>query len=392
MKKLLENIEFIKRAGFSHIKVELEGDLGRLESEGCWDCDSEGYESCYDCSGEGYADSGQRTLVSDESVLVECDSCSGEGLVTCSSCDGTSRNENSYYSDEDNCRTFMQEYVGDEVANRLTYGRFYEDGSVDSEFTFTLPIEHVQDVILWKKAFVALANEIGGQLDVDGAGLHIALLPDTSDGYYPCDRGSLDHDKLMNFKAQVEKLMPALFFLASPNSRSRSMNYRMPQVSDEKYSAISYHNESCLEYRVFETCYNKPERFFDYIDTIAKTLKFYANPSLTVESIGKQFNFEMYGHDLRRFYSTPEQLRILNKTIKELKPETKSYRELKRERGMSNVTIKELKKQRSEHLLRLRNEYETYRARRESYGQTVESLRAFIRENLRTDSGATVLV
>lgn len=355
------SINTIKNAGFSHIKVELEGNLGRNDDDiECDHCCGGGNEDCDMCAGEGFVDTGSRTRLSDETVFEECGDCYGEGYLECGDCSGSGYCGS--YRSEDECESFMRDYVGPEINNRLTYGNFYEDGSVDSEFTFTLPIEHVADIIEWQKAFIALSDDLGGHLDVDGAGLHIALLPKESRGGYPICEDTLPADKVDNFSTQITKLMPALFFLASANAMSRNLGYRLPQVSSEKYSAISHHRYSCLEYRVFETCYDKPEKFYDYLETIANTLKFYTDPTLTVESLGKVFGFSLYGRNLSRFYETPDQLRILNSTIKHLKPKNKSYKKLKEERNMQ-LTIKELEKRRAKRVKELRKEYEVYKER-----------------------------
>lgn len=416
-KQVEESVLAIKDAGFSHIKVELEGELGRSEDgEDCYDCSGTGSEDCSNCDGEGFVDSGNRTRLSDEAILEECSDCYGEGYSECRECDGSGNRSN--YMSEDSCEEFMRDYVGSEINSRLTYGNFYEDGSVDSEFTFTLPIEYVADVIEWQKAFVALSDHLGGQLDVDGAGLHIAILPKESNGYYPVEYNTLDYNKVSNFTTQITKLMPALFFLASGDGQSRGLGYRHPQVASEKYSAISTHDNSCFEYRVFETCYFKPERFYDYLETIANTLKFYKDPELTVESLGKEFGFSSYGSNLSRFYDTPEQLRILNHTIKHLKPKSKSYKKLKQERGM-DLTIKDLQKRKSEKVKKLREDYKVYKQRRismltptereqlrnqyirEGYrpsraramaNNTAESFRDFVRRNMHLDELEMVLV
>lgn len=353
---LKEAVEQIKSAGFSHIKVELEGDIGRDGEQECSDCYGDSRVDCYECDGEGYVGTGNYTRISDEEVKEECGHCDGEGRVECDSCEGSGELGN--YTNEETCEDFMREYVPSAVNDRLTYGRFYEDGSVDSEFTFTLPIEHVEDVTEWMKAFVALSDECGGRLDVSGAGLHIAVLPNTSGGQYPCS-GHLDRAGIANFKSEMTKLLPALFFMASSGHQSRDLGYRHASISDGKYHAISTGDDRWLEYRVFETCYDRPEAFFDYVKVIANSLKFYADPSLKVKTLGKQFGFND-GETVARFYNTPEQLRILNATIKHLKPKDKTFKKLKQERGVS-FTISSLTARQKRRMDALRQDYREYR-------------------------------
>lgn len=353
---LKEAIESIKTAGFSHIKVELEGDIGRDGEQECSDCYGDGREDCEDCGGEGHIGTGRYTRISHEEVKEECDGCYGDGRVDCSTCDGSGEMGN--FMEEYTCEQYMKNRVPDAVRERLTYGSFYEDGSVDSEFTFTVPIEAVEDVPVWMEAFCALADECNGEMDVSGAGLHIGLLPSASNGVYP-SRARLDSAGIRNFKSEMTKLLPALFFVASSGHQSRDLGYRHASIGEDKYHAISTHDDTSLEYRVFETCYDKPDAFYDYVKVIANSLKFYSDPSLKVKELGKRFGFND-GETVARFYNTPEQLRILNATIKHLKPRDKSFKKLKQERGV-HFTISSLTQREKTRMVQLRNEYREYR-------------------------------
>lgn len=357
---LQEAVNQIKAAGFSHIKVELEGDIGRDGEGECYDCEGGGQQDCGYCYGEGYVDSGSVTRLSGEAVMEECGDCYGDGRVDCDNCNGTG--DFGGYQSEEWCEDFMREWAERKspgIGDRLVYGRFYEDGSVDSEFTFTVHIDDIEDVLVWQEAFKAVADECG-QLDVSGAGLHVSILPESSNGSYPC-HGRLPSDRLANFESEITKLMPALFFLASSGHQSRDLGYRHPKVGEDKYCAISTHDGTSFEYRVFETCYDRPEAFYDYVKVIANTLKFYADPSLKVNALGKKFGFND-GDTLARFYDTPEQLRILNATVKHLKPKDKTFKKLKEERGV-RYTIKNLATKEKVRLAQLRDDYRQYRRR-----------------------------
>jgi len=347
-------IEQIKKAGFSHIKVELEADLGRDGERECSDCD-DGYSDCDECNGDGVL---MAERPNGTEVEVECDECYGEGRVECGYCDG--RGYDGGYYDEDYCETFMRDWVGSDVLSRLTYGNFYEDGSVDSEFTFTVPIEHYKDIVVWIDSFKALSEDIGNGYNTGGAGMHISLIPKESNGNYP-NRHRMPDDKIENFAEQMSKLLPAMLFFSSNNEVSRGLSYRTPQVShDEKYSAIYTHDGTCIEYRAFETCYDEPERIYEHIEVVAKTLQFYVDPTKTVETMGFRFNFSdsysgQEGRQLSRFYDTPEKIAVLRKQLKYIKPDGKSNAELMAQRGVSGIT--DLRKKISKRRNQLRKQY-----------------------------------
>ncbi len=359
---LKEAVEQIKAAGFSHIKVELEGDIGRDGSRDCYTCDGNGREECDECNGRGAVSTGQFVGTNSEEVIEECSQCYGDGMLDCDECEGAGTSSG---MDESDCQQFMRDYVTREALDHLIYSEFYEDGSVDSEFTFTIHIDHAEDVLQWIAAFNALADECNGSMDTSGAGMHITLLQGSR---YPRTSGEIAGTGLRNFQTEVSKLLPALFFLASSNYDSRGLDYRPASIGSGKYNAISTHDDSCLEYRLFETCYTRPEVFFDYIKTIANTLKFYTDPNLKVQTLGKRFGFD-YGDKVARFYNTPEQLRILNATIKHVKPKDKTIKQLKKERGVF-YSIKELQQAEKQRLEDIRDDY---RKLRESFNEAVRA-------------------
>lgn len=351
-----EALDFIQQAGFHYLKFELEADIGRDGERECQSCYGEGHTDCDSCNGEGATEVEEYIGNAYRDNWVECEDCSGDGDLTCDDCGGEG-NLGDYYS-EDTCQQFMRDYVPAEVNERLIYGHFYDDGSVDSEFTFTIAVEHFADFQEWLKAFVALAEvECNSSLDVNGAGMHITLL--TNSDYN--NRPQLPRSQMNNFRREVTKLLPALFFVASAGHQSRELSYRMPRISsDDKYSAIYTHGDSCLEYRLFETCYDRPEAVNEYMQAIANTLRFYTDSSLTVRSLGQEFGFNNDNSSVARFYNTPEQLRILNATIKEVKPKDKTFKKLRADRGV-NYTIKALTIEDKKKMAQLRVDYRQYR-------------------------------
>lgn len=353
MKSALKDaIKLIEKAGFSHIKVELEANLERTGEADCWDCDSSGSYECSRCYGHG-------SIEVDEDNYEECGDCDGVGTIDCESCYG--HGYSSDWSDETDCQDFIESNVSDKAQKALVYGKFYNDGSVDSEYTFTVSVKDVEVVTEYIQAFQDLADRIGNGMDTDGAGMHIAVLPKGCNGEYPSDIG-YDYKKYTNFRKQIFRLLPALYFLGSSSSRSRGLEYRIPRISNEdKYSAI-FVTDSAFEYRVFETCYHKPEIFFDYVEVIANTLKFYDDDRIQAKQLNQSFGWQFYGDGLDRFFGTEEQLRVLNSQIKILKPRDKTIKQLKKERGVS-FTIRELKRQEVIKRTKLRQEYRQIKRR-----------------------------
>lgn len=231
------------------------------------------------------------------------------------------------------CKAYMLSNVSAEARESLVYSKFYNDGSVDSEFTFTLPIDKARLVPEFIVAFKKLALSMG-KLDVEGSGMHIAIL-NSPTGNYP-DTNTLSSDCLRNFRATLNRLMPSLFFLASAGEQSRPLHFRYPSVSSEKYSAVNTGN-GVLEYRVFETCYDRPEAFLDFLCVIANTLQFYKPEPTTFDFFGKIGELRMpeEGYDLTRFYSTSKHIDALEAGVNVLKPLHKTYDQLKLERKFS---------------------------------------------------------
>lgn len=329
---------YIQRKGFKFIKIELEGQLDRSG------CNHGNGHVCTRCDGTG---------------IYRLDNCTcNDGYVTCP------REYNDSYDDIEDCQNFIESYIS-KKANRLrVFGNFYNDGSVDSEYTFTLPCttEGIKCAIEYIKAFKELGEAVGSGVKVSGAGMHIALLNDPA-GSYESDgdhHNSLNYAYLSNFISQMKKLLPSLYFLGTCNAKTRPLEYRMPQVADEKYSAINCSN-GVLEYRVFDPCYDRPEALLDYVEVIAKSLKFYA--AMPILNLSKRLDFKIgYGNHIARMFMSPEQLEYLNETLPYLKPENKTIQQLKRERNF-HLSIEKLKKLEQKKRARLLEEWTEYAKR-----------------------------
>lgn len=341
------------------VKVELEAQLGRPDyddDEYCSHCDGEGNVYCPQCEGdEGHVDE------ENQDAWIECQHCEGSGRIDCSNCEGEGVMSSGEGWSEDNCEDFIRKTVSDEAREALIYGNFYNDGSVDSEFTFTLPIAKAELAVEYIEAFKALADEIGNGMDTRGAGMHIAILNDPNGSYGTYgSHNELDEVCTENFVSSVQPLLPALYFLGSSTHESRGLYYRRPRISSpwhengEKYCAING-GGGCFEYRLFETCYNKPEAFYDYLIVIANTLKFYSKtPHDTRMNLGT-LGFKA-GEGLTRFYYTENHLKALDKGLKLLRPKYKSLERLKSERGFK-YTLKDFRTFEKQRELEWKREY-----------------------------------
>lgn len=375
--ELAQAIERIKTGDYrgTAIKVELEADLDRPDGERsyCDDCEGDGYSVCEYCD-DGLTEcltceGSEHVRENDQGELEacavawgdpvpedaqDCPNCD-EGFVTCSECGGDCRDDcdscnGSGYNNEDpdgwdvdHCKDFLLEHVPAEARDALIYSRFYNDGSVDSEFTFTLPIDKAEYTVHFIEAFKQLSEEIGNGCNTDGAGMHIAILNNPS-GSYPSGNRWQER-QAGNFAKAMTPLLPALYFLASADYNSRGLGYRRPEVNlFEKYAAISG-SHGCFEYRIFETCYERPLAILDYIIVIANTLEFYkteaTDTALKLGSLGIKD-----GRGIERFYYTEAHLKALDRGLARLKPAYKSIDTLKRERNfkVTPTVLKEREK------------------------------------------------
>lgn len=245
-------------------------------------------------------------------------------------------------------------------SSEIAYMRFYEDGSVDSELTVTVKLDKAENVFILPKLIDAwndLAEEIGNGMDIEGAGMHMALL-NSSDCSYPTAISSEQKAKFRNFRKSMNLMIPALFFLGTHTEISRGLEYRRPDILTEgertsimawrmdKYEAIWYAH-GALEFRLFDTCYDKPEAILDNVVVIANCMKYwrktFLNPGLTKITPSVRF-----GNDedftLKRFYKTPKQIDLLNVGLLRLKPAYYTIKQLKQQRQF-DVSKSSLKRQ-----------------------------------------------
>lgn len=325
-KAYLEAVKTIKDKGFSHIKIELEAGLDRRTSdnrEAC-ECDN-GLRHCDDCNGQGYSTG--TNPHSGEEFQNECVTCEGEGSYDCSDCGGTGRRAGDDWSN-DGCLRWIENFLQPATRKALVFARFYFDGSVDSELTFTMKIEDAYLATEVMEAFLHLGDAIGNGINVSNAGMHMAILPQAK---YPCTK-KLDSKKIANFKTEVTKLLPALYFTAATGKQTRPLGYRMPAIkSDEKRSAIYTRGDTIMEFRIFDTCYMNPGKLLENIEIIAKTLDYYSDKKLAV-------NFKEFGffdtNDLKKQYDSLPSIKALDETLRYVKPNKLTIKKMKADRGV----------------------------------------------------------
>ena len=375
--ELKKSIEVIKNSEYkgTHIKLELEAELGRdySEDDTCSDCDDDGYYYCDDCNDgsvecENCNGTGEITDPANHHLDIDCPECD-EGYVTCDNCDGVARTDCGSCDGSgeagdgwtnDACSEFILNHIPAVTREALTYSCFYNDGSVDSEFTFTLPIDKAHHAIYVIEAFNLLAKEIDGCFETNGAGMHIAILNNPNGGYPYGNR--LDETKANNFARSMTPLLPALYFLASATHDSRGLSYRKPRVTlYDKYGCISG-SHNVFEYRIFETCYERPLAVIDYIIVIANTLKYYTNnyidTSLKIGELGIK-----NGNGLDRFYYTSKHLKALERGVEMLRPQYKSFQTLKKERNFT-IDVNKLKESEKQRVEEWKQEFGQVKTRR----------------------------
>lgn len=380
--EILRQVQLAKRShfGVTAIKIEMEGVFRRRSTghanEDCAKCHGQGSYSHEACAGSGRIGGNRFYSIIGSQDCLPCLGCNIQGVQICPDCFDAFKN----FASTIYCQQWLLKQMhpmglslrkrdGTYVPKKpLIFGMFYNDQSVDSEFTFTLSIKNEQAIFmlprivaLWKK----LGEAIGNGLSIQNAGMHTAFIGD-KDCVYPGENPADWRDCMANMDRSMRLLMPALYFLGSDNKLSRGMRFRVPRTSTEKYSAIHY-IRNCLEFRVFEPCYDNPERVLDNIVVMRNCLRFwshtYRTPSLT--KIASQINFgNDSGANLDRLYTTARHIDLLNAGILKLKPKYKTITELKQERQFTKTKktfVEAIKRMRVE----AKSRYPSYKNRRQ---------------------------
>lgn len=326
---LMRAIAFAKTKGVTAVKVELEATLGRFSGVSC-DCDD--CREADDYYEDRWDDARALGFILDKLGIHFDDP-----------------DDELEHGNHGRC------YLYDQDRNPwLQYIEFYNDGSVDSEVTFTVRLDdpsaamHVLEVI---EAFKELSEHTGNGMNVEGAGMHTAWLF-TDDYGYP-HRSDSDHItwrlySLRNFRRAMGYMMPALFFLAAPangKNWTRLMHFRKPGVSlfNDKYSAI-YVNGGAMEFRVFDTCYDNPEQIIDHLIVMSKCLTYMSRTHSGPSENFRSYTFGNDGdHSLERLYIEEQPMDLLYKYVGSLKPDYYTLTDLKRQRGfkLTKKSVKE---------------------------------------------------
>lgn len=270
--------------------------------------------------------------------------------------------------DEDECEDWIWSKLTDKDKQCIVFKQFYNDHSVDSELTFTISLKDPQAVFILPKIvkiFTELADEMNCEIDVRGAGMHMALLQ-TKDAHYPSRPKVENSVRFQNFRKSMTMLLPALFFLGTANEKTRALRYRLPMISgNSKYCAIAYRG-GALEYRVFDTCYDAPDHILDNVIVMANTIGFWSAiyKPVKVPVHHARFGTERGYTDLKYLYVTNDHLKLLNTGLDLLAPKYKTVSESKLQRKF-DIDEKQIDEQEKERLKTVELDYREYEERYE---------------------------
>lgn len=242
----------------------------------------------------------------------------------------------------------------------LVFSKVYTDS--ETEWTTTVLLKNASDVLFAPKivdAFNALATANGNtSINVEGSGMHTAFLQGEG-GYYPStDKSTKEQVKMFNnFAKSMRPLLPALYLLGSSRMHSgkgitRSTSPRQPLVSNEdKYSAIAY-RYGALEFRVFDTCYERRDQLLDNIVVMAQAVNKYWKPKYVKPNIKMDMSKPVYFgnsncsntrvNNLESLYCIKEHVVLLNEGLRCIKPPYMTVKEVKQQRAFT-LTVRSVK-------------------------------------------------
>lgn len=306
------------------------------EGSGTLYCDycDEGWVDCYDCEQieEARLSQAQSDTPNWDSVVV-CHDWLLERLVPYGLAEAIPEDEEDYKDCYGEVLAMKYRPIG-----ALKFSKFYFDGSVDSEWTFTLSIEDDPSVALMAPKFIelfkALGEAVGGSFDISGSGMHTALLFGEN-AVYPSTTNERMMQRFHNYKRSMRLLLPAVYFLAASTDVSRGLGYRYPDIGYESHRTAIDFRGGALEFRVFDTCYDHPEIILDNLVVMKNTMKFWTD-TYKPSGLAKIANNVIFGHDsgrtLERFYQTVDHIDLLNRGLQMLKPSYLTVGEIKAQR------------------------------------------------------------
>lgn len=242
----------------------------------------------------------------------------------------------------------------------LMFSKVYTDS--ETEWTTTVLLKNASDVLYAPKlvdAFNALATANGNtSINVEGSGMHTSFLQG-EDGMYPSrDSIRVSQDKMFNnFAKSMRPLLPALYLLGASRLENgegitRSTSPRQPLVSSsEKYSAVAY-RYGALEFRVFDTCYERRDQLLDNLVVMAQAVNKYWKAKYVKPNIKLDMKTPIFfGNDtcernrvnkLTSLYCVKEHVVLLNEGLRCIKPPYMSIKEVKQQRNF-NLTVRSVK-------------------------------------------------
>ena len=256
----------------------------------------------------------------------------------------------------------------------LTYGEFYNDGSVDSEFTFTLMLDNPENVLLLPKIidiWNELCEQAGDRVDIQGAGMHLAFLYDPNGHYRDPREGHSsrnredDGARYQNFKKSMGLMLPALYFLGANSDTTRGLSFRTPSVSHDTHRAAIDFRGGALEFRVFDTCYETPNQILDNVIVMSRCIRYWSSSfrPTGMEKICRSVRFGVdNGAELSRLYTSVTHIDLLNAGLDRLKPKYLTIREIKAKRGFKEDKNR-LKTAEIRYAKQAENEYGEYEER-----------------------------
>jgi len=384
----LQAVRDLKNQGVTAIKLELEGTIQRRNTssmfERCTACEGRGSSPCADCEGIGWMVDSDGYETDDE-----CENCEAAGHLQCDTCAGSGRvakDGRIDLSQDGPAFAYFMNKVAEKTQSKLrklngydkvnpfpwmSFARLYYDGSVDTEVTFTVKLDNEENIFYIPKvleAFREMADDHGQGLDVRGAGMHTSVIFD--ENYrYPSDEFPFGSTARTNFRRSVTQLLPALYFLATATGRSRGMNFRPPVVDgQQKQSAIAVHH-GAIEFRIFDTCYERPEATLDNLVVIRNVMQYMSEDYKSPE-IGKALkkNEITFGNSadqtIGRLYMTGDQVGALYAGLPKIKPEYYTIEQLKEQREF-NRSLDDVATIEREQREQAQTEYEEYAERYE---------------------------
>lgn len=200
-------------------------------------------------------------------------------------------NQDSYYVDMSDCDCGEEDCENEETSELLrevldradlslsdfTYIYSYNDGSVNTEITFTVPLTP-EGVDISKRLMAAFGGVID---DTRRAGMHIAVMPDSPYGY---NEPTLTDEGIKNLEKQLGPILPWIQILTQNTSIHRGAGFCGNFVGHSKqgYPAVYIQDRKRIEFRFFHPCYYNTGMLDHYLEVIARMLEYYDEPTKKV--------------------------------------------------------------------------------------------------------------